>query len=168
MATEALNSNVAELPVKTGIEREDRKKLAEQMGKVLASSYVLYHKTHAYHWNITGPLFYSVHKLTDEQYEDLAAAIDDIAERIRAIGFQTPVGLGSYLKDSVIEDTDTLPNAGDMIRQLADDNQAIASQLRDAVMEAEKVDDVYTADLLTARVGAHEEASWMLNSLAAK
>lgn len=165
MANPALKTNVEEFPVNTGVAREDRKNLAEKMGKVLASSYVLYHKIHAYHWNISGPLFYSVHKMTDDHYTDLAASIDDIAERIRAIGFRTPIGLERYLKDSVVEDTTDLPNATEMIRQLAEDHQAIATQLRDAVQEAEKADDVFSADLLTARIGAHEEASWMLNAL---
>lgn len=168
MSTEALKSSVTEFPVKTGIERKDRKALAELMGRVLASSYVLYHKTHAYHWNITGPLFYSVHKLTDEHYQDLADAIDDIAERIRAIGFAAPVGLAKYIEDSAVSDVDGSPNAGEMIDELSRDHQALASQLRDAVKEAEKADDVYTADLLTARIGVHEEAAWMLNALTAK
>ena len=165
MSVHTLNTRSEELPVKTGIERKDRKVLAELMGRVLASSYVLYHKTHAFHWNITGPMFYSVHKLTDEQYQELAKAIDDIAERIRAIGFTAPTGLTKYIKESAVEDVDGLPTAGEMIEQLARDHQAIATQLRDAVLEAEKADDVYTADLLTARIGAHEEAAWMLNAL---
>ncbi|MHA7872766.1 MAG: Dps family protein [Hyphococcus sp.] len=166
MSIQALKTKAQELPVDTGVNRKDRERLADLMGGVLASSYVLYHKTHAFHWNITGPLFYSVHKLTDEQYQDLAAAIDDIAERIRAIGFTTPVGLTTYINESVVDDATDLPNAGDMIKQLARDHQATAKQLREAVIEAEKVEDVYTADLLTARIGAHEEAAWMLNAIA--
>ena len=166
-----MNSNVArigeELPVKTGIDRKDRKMLSELMGRALASTYVLYHKTHAFHWNITGPLFYSVHNMTEDQYNSLAEAIDDIAERIRAIGFRAPTGLAAYIADSRVEDVVDDKDAEGMIRQLANDNQLVATQLRDAVMEAEKVDDVYTADLLTARIGAHEEAAWMLNALVA-
>ncbi|MEO1243859.1 MAG: Dps family protein [Pseudomonadota bacterium] len=165
MSVELLKERAEELPVKTGIDRKDRKMLSELMGRVLASSYVLYHKTHAFHWNITGPMFYSVHKLTEEQYKDLAAANDDLAERIRAIGFTTPTGLTRYINESIVEDVTDMPSAGDMIQQLAQDHQAVATQLRDAVKEAEKVDDVYTADLLTARIGAHEEAAWMLNAL---
>ena len=163
--TATAQSNVMELPVKTGIERKDRKMLADLMGRTLASTYVLYHKTHALHWNITGPMFYSVHKLTDEQYHDLAAASDKIAERIRAIGFETPTGLRNYLTESVVEDTVDNPDATTMIATLAKDHQSVAMQMRDAVKEAEKVDDVFTAELLTARIGAHEEAAWMLNAL---
>ena len=165
--TTATQLKKADLPMDSGIERKDRKKLAELMGGVLASSYVLYHKTHAFHWNITGPLFYSVHKLTDSQYQDLAGAIDDVAERVRALGFPAPSGLGRYIKESVVEDETDLTDAKAMIKQLADDHQAIAAQLRKAVMEAEQAEDVYTADLLTARIGAHEEAAWMLNALRA-
>lgn len=165
MTVEAFKIGREELPVRTGIDRSDRRMLAELMGRGLASTYVLYHKTHAFHWNVTGPLFYSVHNLTEGQYESLAEAIDDIAERIRAIGFKTPTGLQAYINESVVDDETDISDADAMITQLAKDHQAVASQLRDAVGEAEKVDDVYTADLLTARIGAHEEAAWMLNAL---
>lgn len=168
MTITALKTKTQELPVKTGIDRKDREMLAELMGRSLASSYVLYHKTHAFHWNVTGPMFYSVHKLTEEQYKDLANAVDDIAERIRAIGFAAPTGLTEYIKESAVEDVTTAKEAGEMILELAKDHQRVATQLRNAVHEAEKADDVFTADLLTARIGAHEEAAWMLNSLVAQ
>ena len=168
MSVTTLETKVQEMPVKTGVDRGDRKKLAELMGQILASSYVLYHKVHAFHWNVTGPLFYSVHNLTEDHYKDLAEAIDDIAERIRAIGFGAPTGLSKYLEESVVADVSDAPTAENMVLELAKDHQAIASQIRGAVLEAEKVDDVYTADLLTARIGAHEEAAWMLNAIAMK
>ncbi len=157
----------ADIPADTGIARSERKRLAALMGKALASTYVLYHKTHAFHWNITGPLFYSVHKMTDEQYRALAAAIDAIAERIRAIGFPAATGLSHYVSDSVVEDVTRIDDPERMIKQLAQDHQAVAAQLRTAVAEAEQAEDVYTADLLTSRIGAHEEAAWMLNALLA-
>lgn len=153
------------VPVDTGIGEDQRRKLAADLGNVLATSYVLYHKIHAYHWNITGPLFYSVHKLTDEHYKDIAQAIDAIAERIRSVGFATSTGLRKYLEDSVVDDVTGTPSATDMIQELAQDHQSIARQMREVVDHAEKINDVYTADLLTARIGAHEEASWMLNAL---
>ncbi len=165
MTIEVLKTNYEDLPIRAGVERKDRKMLAELMGQALASTYVLYHKTHAFHWNVTGPLFYSVHKLTDDQYNDLAEAIDDIAERIRAIGVVAPTGLKRYIKESRVDDYTDVDDAVAMVLQLGKDHQEVAAQLREAVKEAEKVDDVYTADLLTARIGAHEEASWMLNSL---
>lgn len=168
MNVSVLKTKSEELPVRTGIDRKDREKLAELMGRALASTYVLYHKTHAYHWNISGPLFYSVHKMTDEQYQDMAEAIDNIAERIRAIGFSTPTGLKRYLSESVVDDATETPEAGGMIAELASDHQKIATQLREAVKAADEADDVYTADLLTARIGAHEEAAWMLNAIIVK
>ncbi len=165
MTLEVLNTQYEELPIRSGVDRKDRKMLAELMGRALASTYVLYHKTHAFHWNVTGPMFYSIHKMTDEHYQDMASAIDDIAERIRAIGFTAPTGLSRYVSESRISDETDLEDAVSMAMQLARDHQEVAAQLRDAAKEAEKVDDVYTADLLTARIGAHEEASWMLNAL---
>jgi starvation-inducible DNA-binding protein len=157
-----------ELPIESSIAKEDRKKLAEALGDALASTYVLYAKTHNFHWNVAGPLFYSVHKLTDEQYRNLADAVDEIAERIRAIGFPANGGLKSYLERSEIADTAKIPAAREMVEILAADHQSLAQQLREAVAEAEDVDDVFTADLLTARIGFHEEAAWMLMAIAAE
>ncbi len=162
----ALEARAEELPVDTDVTRPQRKALAEMLGNVLSSTYVLYHKTHGFHWNVTGPLFYSVHKLTDDQYQDLADAVDNIAERIRAIGFPAPMGLTGYVASSIVEDAQDFPDAGGMLKQLSKDHQMLADQMRDVVEVAEKAHDVYTADLLTARIGAHEEAAWMLNALA--
>lgn len=165
MASTPFTARGRELPADTGLDRTDRKELAKMLGEALASTYVLYHKTHAYHWNVAGPLFYSVHKLTDEQYQELASAVDDIAERIRAIGFAAPTGLEAYTRNSVVSDVKGIPVAGDMIAELADDHQRIAASMRQMVEEAERVEDVYTADLLTGRIGVHEEAAWMLNAM---
>lgn len=162
----ALDARSENLPVDTDVGRPQRKALAELLGNVLASTYVLYHKTHGFHWNVTGPLFYSVHKLTDDQYQDLAEAVDTIAERVRALGFPAPMGLQGYVKASIVKDEQDFPNTGGMITQLAKDHQMIADQMRDVVRAAEESDDVYTADLLTSRIGVHEEAAWMLNALA--
>lgn len=168
MTTEALSfdTQARELTLETGVARKDRKQLATVLNRALASSYTLYAKTHCYHWNITGPLFYSVHKLTDEQYQDLAAAIDAIAERVRAIGFAADGGLETFRKNSCIDDVDKpVISAREMVAELASDHQKVAQQLREAVAEAEKVNDVFTADLLTGRIGFHEEAAWMLGAL---
>jgi len=165
MNNPAFSAMSNEQPANSGVARDDRKDLAEHLSKALASFYVLYHKTHAYHWNVTGPMFYSVHKLTDDQYNDLASAIDDVAERIRSIGFAAPVGLRAYLDHSVVSDVEGFKPARGMVEELAQDHLAVARQLRGVVEEAEKVGDVFTADLLTARIGAHDEAAWMLNSL---
>jgi len=167
MANDPMTAKVHEMPMKTGIEREDRKKLANLLNEALASTYVLYAKTHAVHWNVVGQMFYGVHKLTDEQYNELATAIDTIAERVRAIGFPALGGLSNYLEVSVVSDFRELTNTGEMLAQLAQDHQAVAAKLREAADEAEEVKDFYTHDLLTGRIGAHEEATWMLSSLIA-
>ena len=162
----ALKARAENIPMKTSLRDDDRKAIAEDLGRALASTYVLYHKTHGFHWNVTGPLFYSVHKLTDDQYQDLAEAVDDIAERIRALGAPAPMGLAAYAKASVVEDIEDFPATGEMVRELAADHLTVADQMRDMVKRAEKASDVYTADLLTARIGVHEEAAWMLNAIA--
>ncbi|PHR20432.1 MAG: DNA starvation/stationary phase protection protein [Sphingopyxis sp.] len=150
--------------MKTDIKKADRADMAEKLGKTLASTYMLYHKTQSVHWNVTGPLFVSVHKLTEAQYEDLAASVDEIAERIRALGAETPVGLSTYVNDSVIDDQVSWGDAKAMLNQLAGDNLAVANQMREFVKTAEDADDVFTADLLTSRIGALEEAAWMLSA----
>lgn len=168
MTTEVLDTKARELDLETGLDRSDREKLAEHLNRALASTYVLYNKTHLFHWNVAGPLFYSVHKLTDEQYQDLAAAVDDLAERVRAIGFPATGGLKNMLEQSVVDDADSLsPPTREMVSILAKDHQRIALDLRNAVGEAERLNDVYTADLLTARIGVHEEAAWMLQAILA-
>lgn len=148
----------------TDLKRDDRVEMAEKLGEVLASTYVLYQKTQSVHWNVTGPMFVSVHKMTEAQYEDLAESIDDLAERIRALGAKTPVGLSKYINSSAIDDQTEWGDVDAMLRQLSSDNLAVADQMREFVKTAEKANDVFTADLLTSRIGALEEASWMLSA----
>tara|TARA_R110002124_G_scaffold197410_1_gene364504 strand:- start:1001 stop:1495 length:495 start_codon:yes stop_codon:yes gene_type:complete len=150
--------------MKTDIKKADRAEMAAKLGDALASTVVLYYKTQSVHWNVTGPLFGTVHQLTEGQYEDLAASIDEIAERIRALGAKTPVGLSTYVKNSVIDDLTEWGDVEYMLKQLTSDNLAVADQMREFVKIAEEADDVFTADLLTARIGALEEASWMLSA----
>lgn len=164
----ALDAKAKTLPQNTAVSEEDRANIARMLGKALASTYVLYHKTHGYHWNVAGPLFYSVHKLTDDQYVDLAEAVDDLAERIRALGMPAPMGLSGYVKHSVIDDVEKFPEAGDMIRELAQDHLKLADLMRPMAKEAEEVGDVFTADMMIARIGVHEEAAWMLNAIIAE
>jgi len=162
----ALKARSETIPVSSSVSAEDRTAVAKGIAKALSSTYVLYHKTHGFHWNVTGPLFYSVHKLTDDQYQDLAAAVDDLAERIRALGTAAPMGLEGYIDQSVVEDVNDFPNTGEMVKQLARDHLAVADQMREVVARADQAQDVYSADLLTARIGVHEEAAWMLNAIA--
>lgn len=150
--------------MKTDIKKVDRAEMAEKLGKALASTYVLYQKTQSVHWNVTGPQFHGIHKLTEGQYEDLAASIDEIAERIRALGAKTPVGLSTYIENSAIEDQVEYGDVKAMLKQLSGDTIAVANQMREFVKTAEEADDVFTADLLTARIGVLEESSWMLSA----
>jgi starvation-inducible DNA-binding protein len=152
-------------PVKTGLETTDRQELAQAVDKALAETYVLYTKTQAVHWNVVGPMFYSLHKMTEEQYEDLADAIDSIAERIRALGAPTPVSFGEFLEMSDVQEMREKQTAEDAVRMLCSDHETVARTFRDATKLAGEMDDVVTADLLTTRMATHEKAAWMLRAL---
>ena len=152
-------------PMDIGVDRQDRKKLADELSVALADTYVLYGLTQHVHWNVTGPLFYSLHKLTEEQYENLATAIDDLAERIRAIGFAAPGGIHQMLAMTRMDKVEDARDPHDMLRLLVDSNEACARTLRAAVSRADECDDVKTADLLTDRIGQHEENIWMLRAI---
>lgn len=151
--------------VNTGIGAKDRKEVAKALQHGLADTYSLYLKTLGVHWNIVGPSFYSVHKLTEAQYEDLHAAADVIAERIRALGHIAPASFGDYTRLSVVDSSETPKAADAMLLGLIADNESIAKRMRDFVEIAEDADDVFTADLLTSRIGKHEENAWMLRAL---
>ena len=168
MSDAAVMPSKETMPLSTGLEREDRKELAGLLEKALADTYVLYSKTQGVHWNITGPMFYGVHKLTQEIYEDLAESIDELAERIRAVGFLAPTKLERFLELSDIDEAGHEPNAVKMVEVLAKDHQCVARSLREATKEADKLDDVFTADMLTGRIGKHEQYAWMLRALASK
>lgn len=150
----------------TGIDAGDAKQLADGLSRSLAGTYVLYVKTQGFHWNVVGPLFYGLHKLTEEQYQGLAEAADEIAERIRALGHPAPAGLSEFLKLSAVDDMTGRPSAEDMVATLITDHETVARTFRDLVGIAEKANDVVTADLLTNRIHAHEKAAWMLRSIA--
>ncbi|MDN3638564.1 DNA starvation/stationary phase protection protein [Simiduia curdlanivorans] len=160
-----LSSKPKEQLTENGINRADRSELATFLSKALADTFLLNVKTLNFHWNVMGPLFYSLHKLTEEQYRDLTDAIDVIAERIRALGFVAPGSLTKFAElTDIIEESGT-PSAENMINQLADDNERCARSLRVAVAAAEEIEDVKTADLLTDRIGQHEENAWMLRAI---
>lgn len=164
-ATTVLQPEPRESEIDTGIERNARLQLAGYLSETLANTYLLYVKTQGVHWNVVGPMFYGLHKLTEEQYQDLAEAVDEIAERIRAIGFPAPASFAQFLQlGSIYEETGT-PSVEEMISQLIDGNDECCKKLRNAALEAEKLEDIKTVDLLTDRVGKHEENAWMLRSL---
>ncbi|MGH8310229.1 MAG: Dps family protein [Steroidobacteraceae bacterium] len=155
-------------PVKTGLPSTDRRQLAQSVGKALAETYVLYTKTQAIHWNVVGPLFYALHKLTEQQYEDLAEAIDELAERIRALDSPAPGSFGEFLELSDIRETREKQTAEQAVMMLCADHEMAACTFREATRMATDCDDVVTADLLTERMGVHEKAAWMLRSLVQK
>ncbi|TQV78799.1 DNA starvation/stationary phase protection protein [Exilibacterium tricleocarpae] len=162
-----LQSKPEEVETHSGVAREDRRDLAGYLSEALADTYLLYVKTQGFHWNVVGPLFYSLHKLTEEQYEDMAEAIDTLAERIRAIGFPAPSSFHQFKLVASVEEETGMPTAEQMIQQLVDGNEICSRKLRKAVSEADRVGDVKTADLLTERIGQHEENAWMLRALLA-
>ncbi len=150
--------------VNTGIDNKAAKDVANGLAGILADEYTLYLKTHNYHWNVTGPMFGSLHLLFETQYQELALSIDVIAERIRALGVFVPATFGQYQKMSEIKESEEIPSADKMIAELLDAREICAKEARKVIEDAEKAGDQATADLLTARVGEHEKAAWMLRS----
>jgi starvation-inducible DNA-binding protein len=166
MATqEVMQPKVGVDDVHTGIKRQDRKKLVYGLSRALSETYVLYLKTQGFHWNVVGPMFYGLHKLTEEQYTGLAAAVDKLAERIRALGHPSPATFAEFLALSSIKETKNVQNAEEAVRELAHDHEQICRTLRDTTDIAEEFKDKATADTLTARIEAHEHMAWMLRSL---
>jgi starvation-inducible DNA-binding protein len=150
-----------------GISREDREAIAAGLSRLLADSYTLYLKTHNYHWNVTGPQFNTLHQMFEEQYTELAAAVDEIAERIRALGVRAPGSYKEYAALTNIEEGDGEESAEEMIRQLAIGQETVVRTSRDAFQAADVANDEPTADLLTQRMQIHEKNAWMLRSMLA-
>lgn len=134
--------------------------------KALADTYALAIKTQNYHWNVTGADFFQLHGMFEEQYADLSAAADELAERIRALGHRAPGGLKAFQDLTQIEDGDGSSSALEMVKQLAGDHQIVSSLLKSGVEAAEEAGDVSTADMLTGRITVHDKAAWMLNATA--
>ncbi|MEO0997967.1 MAG: DNA starvation/stationary phase protection protein [Pseudomonadota bacterium] len=164
MTQNVLHNKVTNLKSDTGISDESRQDVARLLADSLADTYRLFANTQGVHWNVQGPLFYSIHKLTEEQYEDMFEAIDDIAERIRALGSPAPQTLGEFAERSEVTDVNIKGDLKMQIRDLIDANELTARRMRAAVMKAEEYGDVKTADLLTSRIGSHEENAWMLRA----
>jgi starvation-inducible DNA-binding protein len=160
MATQASNP-----VIDIGIEESQRKAIAEGLSRLLADTYTLYLKTHNFHWNVTGPMFNTLHLMFEAQYTELALAVDLIAERIRSLGFPAPGTYSEYVKLSSIEETVGVPKAEDMIRLLVQGQEAVARTARSIFPTAEAASDEPTADLLTQRLQIHEKTAWMLRSL---
>jgi len=153
------------MKIDIGIDAKDRKAIADGLGRLLADSYALYLKTHNFHWNVTGPMFQTLHILFMEEYTEQWNALDLIAERIRALGHPAPGSYKQFAKLSSIPDEEGVPSAQDMIRQLVEAQEAVARTARSVFPLVEKANDQPTADLLTQRLQVHEKNAWMLRSL---
>lgn len=148
-----------------GIAAEDRRKIAEGLSRLLADSYTLYLKTHNYHWNVTGPLFSTLHTMFEEQYTELATAVDEIAERIRALGHPAPGSYKAFAALTSIDEEEGVPAAEDMIRQLVAGQETLVKTAREIFPLADGANDEPTADLLTQRMQLHEKNAWMLRAM---
>ncbi|WP_277187289.1 Dps family protein [Caballeronia sp. BR00000012568055] len=153
--------------VNIGINDKDRKKIADGLSRLLADTYTLYLKTHNFHWNVTGPMFNTLHLMFETQYNELALAVDSIAERIRALGVNAPGSYKEFAKLSSIPEADGVPAAEDMIRQLVEGQEAVVRTAREIFPATEAANDEPTADLLTQRMQTHEKTAWMLRSMLA-
>jgi starvation-inducible DNA-binding protein len=153
--------------INIGIDQQDRQNIAQGLSRLLADSYTLYLKTHNYHWNVKGPLFNTLHQMFEVQYTELATAVDEIAERIRALGEPAPGSYKAYAKLTSIDEEEAVPNAEEMIRQLLKGQETVARTARSVIGAAEAANDEPTADLLTQRMQVHEKNAWMLRSMVA-
>ena len=148
-----------------GIAESSRREIADGLSRVLADTYTLYLKTHNYHWNVTGPMFQTLHLMFETHYNELALAVDAIAERIRSLGHFAPGSYRAYASLSSIPEADGVPAATDMIRELVEGHQTVAKTARSVFLTAEAAQDQVSMDLLTQRLQIHEKTAWMLRSL---
>lgn len=156
------------MQINTGMTEEDRKAIATGLNHLLADSYTLYLMTHNFHWNVKGPMFNTLHLMFEGQYNELALAVDLIAERIRALGYPAPGTYGEFIKLSSIKEVSGQPAAEEMIKHLVLGQEAIVRTARSLFPAVEKASDEPTADLLTQRMQLHEKNAWMLRSLLEK
>ena len=148
-----------------GIDAAKREEIASGLSRVLADSYTLYLKTHNFHWNVTGPMFQTLHLMFETHYNELALAVDLIAERIRALGLPAPGTYKQFMELSSITEDKGVPKAQEMIQLLVQGHETVARTAREAFKAAEAASDQPTCDLLTQRLQVHEKTAWMLRSL---
>jgi starvation-inducible DNA-binding protein len=156
------------MAIDIGIKTQDRKAIAEGLSCLLADTYTLYLKTHNFHWNVTGPMFQTLHLMFETQYNELALAVDQIAERIRALGYPAPGSYADYARLASIKDAKGVPSATKMIQELVAGQEAVVRTARKVFPLVEKANDEPSADLLTQRMQIHEKTAWMLRSLLEK
>ena len=155
------------MDIDIGINKKDRTKIADGLSHLLADSYTLYLTTHNFHWNVTGPMFNTLHLMFEAQYTELALAVDLIAERIRALGVAAPGTYAAFAGLTRIKEPEGVPSAEEMIRQLVKGQEAVVKTARELMPVVDKAGDEPTADLLTQRMQVHEKTAWMLRSLLA-
>ena len=155
------------MKIDIGIKEADRAKIAQGLARLLADTYTLYLKTHNFHWNVTGPMFQTLHLMFETQYNELALAVDLIAERIRALGYPAPGTYAEFSKLTSIKEPKGVPAAEAMIRELVAGQEAVVKTARSVFPLVDKVNDEPSADLLTQRMQVHEKTAWMLRSLLA-
>ena len=158
---------VKAMPIDNGINENDRAAIAGSLSHLLADTHVLYLKTHNFHWNVTGPMFQTLHMMFEQQYNELWTATDLLAERIRSLGFFAPGTYSEYERLASIKEAEGVPAATEMIRLLVAGHDAAARTARAGMQIAERASDAPTADLLTERLQIHEKTAWMLRSLLA-
>jgi len=158
---------MADVTIDIGIDEADRHAIAEGLSRLLADTYTLYLKTHHYHWNVTGPMFQTLHLMFETQYNELALAVDEVAERIRSLGAPAPGSYRQFAELSSVPEDDDQPAAEEMIRRLVAGQEAVARTARSVYPLVENAHDEATADLLTRRLQVHEKTAWMLRSLLA-
>jgi starvation-inducible DNA-binding protein len=151
----------------SAIGEKERKKIAEELSHLLADSYTLYLRTHNYHWNVTGPQFSTLHALFEQQYTELALAVDKIAERIRTLGFPAPGTFSEFAELASIKEERGMQNANHMLKMLNESQEAILKTIRKTYSVANEFHDMATVDLLSQRIQIHEKTAWMIRSLLA-
>jgi starvation-inducible DNA-binding protein len=156
-----------QIEIDIGIGEKERKDIAEGLSKVLADTYTLYLKTHNYHWNVTGPMFQTLHLMFETHYNELWIAVDLIAERIRALGFPAPGTYAEFTRLASIKEEPGVPPAEEMIRKIVQGHEAVVRISRSVFAIADKSSDQPTLDLLTQRMQVHEKTAWMLRSMLA-
>jgi len=153
------------MPIDIGISENERKAIAEGLKHLLADTYTAYVKAHNFHWNVTGPMFNTLHGMFEEHYDELAIAVDLIAERIRALGVYAPGSFSQFKEYATVQEETTVPSAVEMVAILAKDNETLSKVARGLMSLVNDASDEPTADLLTQRMQIHEKNAWMLRSI---
>jgi starvation-inducible DNA-binding protein len=165
MAKDKAKAKSKAASIDIGIDEGVRRQIGDGLARLLADTYTLYLKTHNFHWNVTGPMFNTLHLMFEGQYNELALAVDLVAERIRALGFPAPGSYRQFAELTSLKEETGVPTAEEMIRQLVKDQEAVVRTARSIFPLVDEAHDEPTADLLTQRMQVHEKTAWMLRSL---